>query len=43
MQASVVTETANQIEAKFRHALLERGCGEECISHYYISDTQQFL
>ena len=34
---------ADQIEAKLRYALLERGCGEECVSHYYISDTQQFL
>ena len=35
MQRSVVTEAADQTEAKLRHALLERGCGEECVSHYY--------
>lgn len=43
MQTSVVTETADKIEAKLRHALLKRGCGEECVSHHYVGDGQQFL
>ena len=43
MQTSVVTETADKIEGKLRHALLKRGCGEECVSHHYVGDGQQFL
>lgn len=43
MQTSVVTETADKTEAKRRHALLKRGCGEECISHHNVCDGQKFI
>ena len=31
------------MQAKLRHALLKHGCGEECVSHHYVGDGQQFL